>query len=105
MEISSPNKFHGKYTNQTDDVDKEFSKVFTEYIKKIQHQNSQRANSRFTNNIFSIIYSCLSIIEKTETQSTSPVQTSRHTNVRSKIASFSEFLSATRENLSSNEVS
>ena len=87
-----PEKFHGKYTIQTDNVYKEFSKVFTEYIKNIQHQNSQKANSLFTNNVFSIIYNCLFILEKTETQSTSPVQTSRHTNVRNEIAAFSEFL-------------
>ena len=41
IEIQSPSKFHGKYLIQTDDVDIEFSKVFTEYIKNIQHQNSQ----------------------------------------------------------------
>ena len=42
------------------------------------------------------------IIEKTETQSTSPVQTSRHTNVRNEIAAFSAFLNTIRENFSSN---
>ena len=65
IEIKSPRKFHGRYVLQTDDVDIEFSKVFTEYIKyNIQHQNSQRANSLFTNDVFSIIYSYLSILEK-----------------------------------------
>ena len=44
IEISSPIKFHGKYLIQRDDIDKEFSKVFTEYIKNIRHQNTQRAN-------------------------------------------------------------
>ena len=43
IELSTTRNFHGKYVIQTDDVDIEFSKVFTEYIKKIQHQNSQRA--------------------------------------------------------------
>ena len=43
IELSTASKFHGKYVIQTDDVDLEFSKVFTEYIKNIQHQNSQRA--------------------------------------------------------------
>ena len=33
IEISSPNAFHDKYLIQTDDIDTEFSKVFTEYIK------------------------------------------------------------------------
>ena len=34
IEIHSPSKFHGRYLLQTDDVDIEFSKVITEYIKK-----------------------------------------------------------------------
>ena len=33
IELQSPSKFHGRYLLQTDDVDIEFSKVFTEYIK------------------------------------------------------------------------
>ena len=45
IEISTPRTFHGKYVIQTDDIDLEFSKVFTEYIKSIQYQNSQRANN------------------------------------------------------------
>ena len=39
IEIQSPSKFHGRYLIQTDDVDIEFSRIFTEYIKNIQHQN------------------------------------------------------------------
>ena len=78
IELSTASKFGGKYVIQTDDVDIEFSKVFTEYIKNIQHQNSQRANSIFTNDVFAIIYNYLSILERTETESTSPVQTLRH---------------------------
>ena len=85
IEISSPSKFHGKYQIQTDDIGIENSEAFTEYIKIIQHQNSQRANSIFTNNVFSIINSYLSLLEKTESQGTSPVQTSRHTTVRNEI--------------------
>ena len=38
-EIKSPNAFHDRYLIQTDDVDIEFSKVFTQYIKNIHHQN------------------------------------------------------------------
>ena len=56
IEISTPRTLHGKYDIQTDDIDLEFSKVFTEYIKSIQYQNSQRANSIFTNEVFAIIY-------------------------------------------------
>ena len=97
VELSTASKFHSKYIFQTDDIDIEFSKVFTEYIKNIQHQNSQRAKSIFSNDVFAIKYSYLSILEKTETQSTSPVQTSRHTNVRNEIAAFSAFLNTIRE--------
>ena len=82
IELSTESEFHSKHVIQTDDVDIEFSKVFAEYIKNMQHQNSQRANSIFTNDVFSLIYSYLSILEKTETESTSSVQTSRHTNVK-----------------------
>ena len=83
----------------------EFSKVFTEYIKNIQHQNSQRANPTFTNDVFAIKYNYLSIIEKTETENTSPVQTSRHTNVRNEIAAFSAFLNTIRKSFSNKEIS
>ena len=79
--------------------------MFTEYIKNIQHQNSQRANSIFTNDVFAIIYNYLSILEGTETESKSPVQASRHTNVRNEIAAFSAFLNTIRENFSNKEIS
>ena len=82
----------------------EFSKVITEYIKNIQHQNSQRANSIFTNDVFAITFNYLSILEKKETESTSPVQTSRHTNVRNELAAFLAFLNTIRENFSNNEI-
>ena len=91
IEISTPRALHGKYIIQTDDIDLEFSKVFTEYIKSMQYQNSQRANSIFTNEVFAIIYIYLSILERTEAQSTSPVQTSKYTKVRNKIVAFSTF--------------
>ena len=104
IEIYSPSKFYGRYLLQPDDVDIEFSKVFTEYIKNIQHQNSQRANSIFTNEVFKIIYSYLSILEKPESLGTSSVQTSKHTTERHEIAIFSEYLNTIRENLTSNEV-
>ena len=51
------------------------------------------------------MYNYLSILEKKETESTSPVQTSRHTNVRNEIAAFSAFLNTIRENFSNNETS
>ena len=56
-ELSTASEFHGKYVIQTAEIDIKFSNVFTVYIKNIQHQNSQRANSIFTNNVLAIIYS------------------------------------------------
>ena len=69
IEIASPKPNHITHQIQTDDIDIEFSKFFTDYKKNIQHQTSQRANSIFTNNVFSIIYSYLSILDLRETQS------------------------------------
>ena len=100
IELSTTRNVHGKYVIQTDDVDIEFLKVFTEYIKNIQHQNSQRAVSIFTNDVFAIVYNYYSILEKKETESTSPVQTSRHTNGKNETAAFSAFLNTIRENFS-----
>ena len=74
IEICTPRS--DKYVIQTDDLDLEFSKVFTEYIKNIQYHNSQRANSIFTNEVFAIIYTYLTILETTQVQSTSPIQIS-----------------------------
>ena len=64
IEFSTPQTAHGKYVIQTDDIELEFAKVIIEYIKSIQHHNSQRANSIFTNEVFAIIYSYISILEK-----------------------------------------
>ena len=105
IEFSTPSKFNGKYVIQTDDIDIEFSKVFTEYIKNIQHQKSQRSNLIFTNQIFAMINSYLSILERTETQSTSPLKSSKHTKLRNAIAAFSAFLNTILENLTRNDVS
>ena len=104
IEISTPRTSHNKYVIQTDNIDLEFSNVFTEYIKSIQYHNSQRANSIFTNEVFAIRYTYLSILERTEARSTSPVQTSKHTKVRNEIAAFSIFLNAIRENFTNNDV-
>ena len=105
IEFSTPRTLHGKYFIQTDDIHLKFLKVLTEYIKSIQYHNSQRANSIFTNEIFAIIYSYISTLEKTEDKSTSPVQTSKHTKVRNKIAAFSTFLNAIGEHFINNDVS
>ena len=105
IEFSTPNTAHRKYVIQTDDIELEFSKVFIEYIKSIQYHNSQRANSIFTNEVFAIIYSYISIIEKTEVQSISSTETSRHTKVRNEIIVFSTFLHIIRENFIKEDVS
>ena len=105
IELSTPNTNHRKYVIQTDDLELEFSKVFLEYIKSIQYHNSQRANSIFTNEVFAIIYTYISILEKTEFQSISPTETSKHTKVRNKIALFSTFLHIIKENFTKDDVS
>ena len=64
IEFSTPRIAHNKYVIQTDDINLEFSKVFIEYIKSKQYHNSQKANSIFTNEVFAIIYSYISILEK-----------------------------------------
>ena len=81
IEFSTPNTAHRKYIIQTDDIELKFSKVFIEYIKSIQYHNSQRANSIFTNEVFAIIYSYISILEKTEIQNISYI-TSKHPNIQ-----------------------
>ena len=48
----------------------------------------------FTNDVFALIYSYLSILELNELQGDSLTQTSRHTIVRQKIHIFSKFLNA-----------
>ena len=62
IEFSTPNTAHRKYVIQTDDIQLEFSKVLIEHIKSIQYHNSQRANSIFTNEVFAVIYSYISIL-------------------------------------------
>ena len=103
-EIKSPNAFHDRYLIQTDAVDIEFSQIFTQYIKSIHHQNSQKANSIFSNYVFSLIYSYTSILEMKVAQSDSPTRTSRHTTARQELNIFSKFLNAIREDLTSNDI-
>ena len=105
IEFSTPNTNHRKYVIQTDDLELEFSKVFLEYIKSIQYHNSQRPNSIFTNGVFAIIYTYISILEKTEFQSISPTETFKHTKVRNEIALFSTFLHIIKENFTKDDVS
>ena len=65
--LPSQSTIETTHSIQTDDIELDFSKVFTEYIKNIQRQNSQKANSIVTNDVFSIIYSYVSILETNET--------------------------------------
>ena len=106
IEFSSPNQNHSKYIIQTDDLDLEFSKVFSEYIKSIQYHNSQRANSIFTNEVFAIIYSYISILEnEIQIPNVSPTETSKHIRVRHEITLLSSFLNIIKENFTKEEVS
>ena len=106
IEFSSPNQNHSKYIIQTDDLDLEFSKVFSEYIKSIQYHNSQRANSIFTNEVFAIIYSYISILEnEIQIPNVSPTETSKHIRVRHEITLLSSFLNIIKENFKKDEVS
>ena len=105
IEFSKPNTNHRKYVIQTDDLELEFSKIFLEYIKSIQYHNSQRANSIFTNEVFAIIYTYISILEKTEFQSISPTETSKHTKVPNEITFFSTFLHIIKGNFTKDDVS
>ena len=106
IEFTSPNHNHRKYTIQTDDLDLEFSKVFSEYIKSIQYHNSQRANSIFTNEVFAIIYSYISILEnKIPITNVSPTETSKHLRVRHEITLLSSYLNIIKENFTKDDVS
>ena len=106
IEFSSPNQNHSKYVIQTDDLDLEFSKVFSEYIKSIQYHNSQRANSIFANEVFAIIYSYISILEnEIPIPNVSPTETSKHIRVRHEITLLSSFLNIIQENFTKDEVS
>ena len=70
------------HRSQTNDKNLDVSKAFTEYIKNIQHQNSQRANSTFLNDVISIIYKYVSRLETNEKFYASPPHTSQHAIVR-----------------------
>ena len=105
IEVLSPKVNHPTDQKQTDDLEIEFSKIFTDYIRKMQHQNSQRVNSIFKNDDFFNHFSYLSILELKEIQNESPTQTSRHSIVRQEIYLFSKFFNTIRENLISNEIS
>ena len=52
-----------------------------------------------------MIYNYISILEKTEVQSISPTETSRHTKVRNEITVFSTFLHIIRKNFTKEDVS
>ena len=102
----SPKVTHPTHQRQTDDIDIEFLKNFTDYIKTYNTKKKQRANSIFTNDVFSIIYSytIYTRFEK-KTQNESPTQTSAHSTVRQEICTFSKFLYLIRDSLTSNEIS
>ena len=106
IEFTSPNHNNRTYTIQTDDLDLEFSKVFSEYIKSIQYHNSQRANSIFTNEVFAIIYSYISILEnELPLTNVSPTEQSKHLRVRHEITLLSSYLNVIKENFTKDDVS
>ena len=45
-------KLHHQNQKQTDDIDIEFAKVFTDYIKNKQHQNSQKKQIQYSQTMF-----------------------------------------------------
>ena len=106
IEFTSPTNNNRTYTIQTDDLDLEFSKVFSEYIKSIQYHNSQRANSIFTNEVFALIYSYISILEnELPLTNVSPTETSKHLRVRHEITLLSSYLNIIKENFTKDDVS
>ena len=90
---------------QTDDIVIEFSKNFTEYIRIRRDQKSQRANSISTNNVFSIVFSYISILQLQETQNKSPLQTYRHSTVIQSIYLLTKFLDKIRGNYTGTDTS
>ena len=58
----------------------------------------------FTIDVFSLIYSYLSILELKKPQGNSSTQKFRHTTVRQEIHIFTIFLKPKSENLTSNEI-
>ena len=79
IEILSPNLKNKSTPHQIQTDDKEFifSLVFVEHIKKNQQQTLQRANWKFTSDVFSTIYSYNSLLDTDKTLFVSPPQTSR----------------------------
>ena len=67
-EIRSLKAFHDRYLIQTDNVDTEFSKLFTQYIKNIQHQNSQRATHSPSTNPINLSSSTIQSTPQTSLQ-------------------------------------
>ena len=58
----------------------------------------------FTNDVYSLIYSCLAILELDEPQDDSPTQISRQAIVQHEIHIFLKFLHAIRENLTNDQI-
>ena len=85
---SQPNQT--AHHKQTDQIEYRTLNGFHRIHKNIQIQNSQRAKSIVTNDVFSIIYKNISILEFKKTTSELPPQTSRHSTVRQKNLSFLE---------------
>ena len=106
IEFSSPNQNHSKYIIQTDDLDLEFSKVFSEYIKASNIITHKEQTPYSPMKFFAIIYSYISILEnEIQIPNVSPTETSKHIRVRHEITLLSSFLNIIKENFTKDEVS
>ena len=87
------------HRTQTDDNDIVFFKSCYGIHQIYQHPNSQRANSVSTSDVFSIIYSYVSLLEAYETFCVSPPQAYRNAIERREINLFSQFVDSICETI------
>ena len=96
IEICTPNTFNQPSNRiQTDSIELDCSKISREYILKIQHQKPPKSKLNFFNfhnDVFSIIYSYVSILETKESFYLSPPPTSRHAIIKREVDLFSRIL-------------
>ena len=84
----NPNNQIPRHWIQTDDMEQYFSKSFTENFIATQRQKSQKANSIFTNDIFTIIHIYISTFDTKEPFYESPLQRTRYSKVKEKFISL-----------------
>ena len=96
---------HPPHRIQTDATEFYFSKVFTEYLKIIQHQKLTKSKFNFVNWFFFIIYNYVSTLETKEKLYESPPQSSRHAKMRRKLSLCLQFLDSVCAKLTDSETS